>query len=126
MYIYTHCFFANMGTRICENVIQNRVKNGPKSLKIKLWASLGALWGPSWRQDGAKTTTRAKINEKSRIWESLGDAKMERKKRSIKNLTKNQQISWSDFETTCARSWAEVGPKNVAEMRGPMFICSTL
>ena len=64
MYIYIYMYmnllnFINMDTWICQNLLQNRAQNGPKSLKIDLWGSLGALWGTSWRPSGAGTTTRA-------------------------------------------------------------------
>ena len=38
--------------------------------------------------------------------------------KSIKNLIKNRMNFESDFETTFSRSWAEVGAKNLSEMRG--------
>ena len=55
------------------------------------------------------------INEKCRILGSPRGAKMELK--SMKNLTKNRMNFKSDFETTFSRYWAEVGVKNLSEMR---------
>ena len=43
----------------------------------------------------------------------------------MKNLIKNRMNFKSDFETTFSRSWAEVGAKNLSEMRGLMVIFST-
>ena len=37
------------------------------SWKIELWSRLGALWAPSWRQDGPRVAPRVKINEKCLI-----------------------------------------------------------
>ena len=45
--------------------------------------------------------------------------------KSIKNLIKNGMNFESDFETTFSRSWAEVGAKNLSEMRGLRVIFST-
>ena len=41
----------------------------PKSLEIGLWGCLGALWGPSLRQDGAGATPRAEKLKKYVILE---------------------------------------------------------
>ena len=38
--------------------------------------------------------------------------------KSIKNQIKNRMNFKSDFETTFSRSWAEIGAKNLSEMRG--------
>ena len=40
----------------------------PNPLKIDLWSDLGALWAPSWRQDGPTVTPRAKIDEKLHVF----------------------------------------------------------
>ena len=45
--------------------------------------------------------------------------------KSIKNLIKYRMNFESDFETTFSRSWAEVGAKNLSEMRGLRVIFST-
>ena len=88
---------------------QNRPPNGRKWQKIEPWGCLGALWGASWRQDGARATTRAKIHEKCWTLGSPRGAKMELK--SMKNPSKNRMNFKSDFETTFSRSWDEVGAK---------------
>ena len=43
----------------------------------------------------------------------------------MKNLIKNRMNFKSDFETTFSRYWAEVGVKNLSEMRGLRVIFST-
>ena len=45
--------------------------------------------------------------------------------KSIKNLMTNRVNLKSDFETTFSRSWAEVGAKNLSEMRGLRVTFST-
>ena len=63
------------------------------------------------------------MNEKCQTLGSHRGAKMELK--SIKNLIRNRMNFESDFETTFSRSWAEVGAKNLSEMRGLRVIFST-
>ena len=46
---------------------ENWSQNGRNFLKIELWSRLGALWAPSWRQDGPRVAARVKINEKCLI-----------------------------------------------------------
>ena len=46
-----------------QKSLQNRPQNCRKFNEIDLRGCLGALWGPSWRQDGARATTRAKTTE---------------------------------------------------------------
>ncbi len=57
-----------------EQSVQKRPRNGRKWEEIELLGCLGAHWGPSWRQDGARATTRAK--KKLLISVSLRAAKM--------------------------------------------------
>ena len=45
--------------------------------------------------------------------------------KSMEHLIKNRMNFKSDFETTFSRSWAEVGAKNLSEMRGLRVIFST-
>ena len=71
-------------------MVKNRAQNGPKSFKIEVWGSLGALWEPSWRPSGAGATTRAQKIKKYAIFESPRSSKMDKK--SIKNHTKNCNI----------------------------------
>ena len=55
----------------------------PHPLKIDLWSGLGALWAPSWRQDGPVATARPKKLKKYEILGSPVGSKMEPK--SMKN-----------------------------------------
>ena len=79
-----------MKLRSVRNLFEHRPEEGPKSLKIELWGCLGALWGPSWRQDGARAATRAKLNRKCEILGSPRGAKMEPK--SMQILMKKRMI----------------------------------
>ena len=97
-----------------EKSVQNCSKNRRKYEKIQPWRCLGALWGPSWRQDGARAATRAKLNRKCKILGSPRGAKMEPK--SMKILMKKRMIFQSDFETTFFRSWYEFGTKNLCKI----------
>ena len=81
---------SKMGIESHQNSLQNRPQNGRKFDKIDLRGCLGALWGPSWRQDGARATTRAKTIEKYTILGSPWGSKM--KPKWNKNLIKNQMI----------------------------------
>ena len=63
------------------------------------------------------------MNEKCQTLGSHRGAKMELK--SIQNLIKNGMNFESDFETIFSRYWAEVGAKNLSEMRGLRVIFST-
>ena len=65
-------------------------ENGGKYEKIEPWGCLGALWGPSWRQDGARAATRAKLTRKFEILGSPRGAKMEPK--SMKIMMKKYMI----------------------------------
>ena len=56
----------------------------PHSGKIDLWSCLGALWAPSCRQDGTRSTPRANKYEKNSILEWQMESKMELK--SFENL----------------------------------------
>ena len=78
-----------------QESVQNRLQNGRKYQKIEPWGCPGALWGASWRQDGARATTRAKMNEKCQTLGSHRGTKMELK--SMKNLLKNRMNFKSDF-----------------------------
>ena len=68
-----------MKLKSCRNLLQNRPQEGPKSLKIDLWCCLGALWGPSWRQDSAKAASRFGKHDKYQILGSPWGSKMEPK-----------------------------------------------
>ena len=85
-----------------QKSLQNRPQNCRKFDKIDLWGCLGALWGPSWRQDGARATTRAKTIEKYTILGSAWRFKME--PTSNNNMIKNRLDFCNDFETTLFRS----------------------
>ena len=79
-------------------MVQNRVQNGPKSFKIEVWGSLGALWDPSWRPSGAGATTRAQKVEKCKIFGSPKEPKMEQK--AMQNHVKNCMIFYIGFGMT--------------------------
>ena len=96
----------------------------PNSWKIDLWSRLGALWAPSWRQDGPTVTPRASYDEKYSILGWPVGSKMEPK--SIKNLMKNRLDFCNDFESTFSRSWVDFGAKNLSKMRGLRVTFSTL
>ena len=98
-------------------MVQNPLQDGPKSLKIELWGCLGTLWGRSWRQDGSRSTPRAKIDEKSSILGWLVGSKMGPK--SMKNRMKNHIDFYNDFETIFSRFWDDFGSKNLPKMKGP-------
>ena len=86
------------------------------SWKFELWSCLGALWAPSWRQDGSRMAPRAKINEKCLILGLPVGSKMEPK--SIKNLIKIRVDFCNDFEFLFFRSWVDFGSKKLSKMRG--------
>ena len=96
----------------------------PNPLKIDLWSGLGALWAPSWRQDGPRATPRAKNDEKYKILGWPVGSKMEPK--SIKNQIKNRLNFCNDFKSTFFRSWVDFGCKNLSKMRGLRVTFSTL
>ena len=75
-----------MDAWICQNLLQNRAQNGPKSFKIDLWGSLDPLWGPTWRPSGAGVRSRAQKVKKYQILGSPRESKMDQK--SIQNLIK--------------------------------------
>ena len=89
------------------------------SWKIDLRSRLGALWAPSWRQDGPKATPRANFDEKYSISGWPVGSKMEPK--LVKNLIKNRLDFCNDFETTFSRSWVDFGSKNLSKMRRVTF-----
>ena len=111
-----------------SEIFEKSSKNDPKmvqnSWKIYLWSCLGALWAPSWRQDGPRATPRPKIYEKSWILRWPVGSKMEPK--SIKNLIKNRLDFCKDFGTTFSRSWVDFGSKNLSKMRGLRVTFSSL
>ena len=96
----------------------------PNSRKIDLWSCPGALWVPSWRQDGPRATPRATFNEKNLILGWPVGSKMEPK--SIKNLIKNRLDFYNDFESTFSWSWVDFGSKNLFKMRRLRVTFSTL
>ena len=96
----------------------------PNSWKIDLWSCLGALWAPSWRQDGPRATPRANFDEKYLILGWPVGSNMESK--SIKNLIKNLPDFCNDFESIFSRSWVDFGSKNLSKMRGLRVTFSTL
>ena len=104
--------------KIRSNILRNPSNIDPKmvqhSWKIDLWSCLGALWAPSCRQDGTRSTPRAKNNEKSLILGWLMGSKMEPK--SYKNLIKNHIDFYNGFETTFSRFWDDFGSKNLVNL----------
>ena len=96
----------------------------PNSRKIDLWSCPGALWAPSWRQDGPRATPRANFYEKYSILGWPVGSKIEQK--IIKNLMTNRVNFCNDFETTFSRSWVDFGSKNLSKMRGLRVTFSTL
>ena len=96
----------------------------PNSRKFDLWSCPGALWAPSWRQDGPRATPRAKFNQKYSILGWPVGSKMEPK--SIKNLIKNRLDFCNDFESTFSGSWIDFESKNLSKMRGLRVTFSTL
>ena len=105
-------------------MVQKCPPNGPKSRKIKFWRCLGALWGPPWRQDGAKATPRRRKPKKYMILGSLGGSKMELK--SIENHIEKSKIFGSDFGSDFNRSWYDFGTKNLSKIGLLSLIFSTL
>ena len=99
--------------KTCPKIIEKSNKIDPKMVpnsgKIDLWSCPGALWAPSWRQDGPRATPRAKFNEKYSILGWPVGSKMEPK--SVKNLMKNRLDFCNDFESTFFRSWVDFGSK---------------
>ena len=95
---------------------ENWPQNGTNFLELRALELLGALWAPSWRQDGSRMAPRAKINEKCSIWGLPVGSKMEPK--WIKNLVKNRIDFCNDFEFLFFPSWVDLGSKNLSQMRG--------
>ena len=114
--------------KIYPKIIEKSSKIDPKmvpnSRKFDLWSCPGALWAPSWRQDGPRATPRANFNEKYSIlgW-SLG-SKMEPK--SMKSLIENRLDFCNDFEITFSGYWIDFGSKNLSKMNGLRVTFSTL
>ena len=86
----------------------------PKSLKIGVWGSLGALWDPSWPPGGAGATTRPQQIETCRFFGSPGSLKWNTNRCKIK--LKFVWFFYIDFGTTFYRSWDDFGPKNLSKM----------
>ena len=103
-------------SKILRNPSKIDPKMAPTPWKINLWSCLGALWAPSCRQDGTRSTPRAKNNEKSWILGWLMGSKMEPK--SYKNMIKNHIDFYNGFETTFSWFWDDFGSKNLSKMRG--------
>ena len=94
------------------------------SWKIELWSCLGALWAPSWRQDGPRAIPRANFDEKYSILGWPLGSKMEPK--VIKNLIENRLDFCNDFETVFSRYLVDFGSKNLSKMEGLRVTFSTL
>ena len=107
----------------CWNLLRNPLQDGPKSLKIELWGCLGALWRPSWPQDGSRSTPRAKNNEKLWILGCPVGSKMGPK--SIKSQMKNHIDFYNHVDTTFFWYWDDFGSKNLSKMRGRRVTFST-
>ena len=54
----------------------------PDPWKIDLWSGLGAHWAPSCRQDGTRSTPRAKHNEKNEV---VTSSRFVRQSRDLQN-----------------------------------------
>ena len=109
IYIYIFRFFVKIDMWNCKKMIQNRIQNGPKSFKIEVWGSLGALWDPSWRPSGAGATTRAQKIQKCKIFGSPRESKMDQK--SIQNHIQNCMFFLhrfrNDFFSILRRFWSQ-------------------
>ena len=95
-------------------MFQNRPQECPKSLKIDLWCCLGALWGPSWRQDGAKAATRPGKHKKYQILESPWGSKIQPK--SIK-VWIEKIFFGKDLGYDFARPWNDFGTQNLSKIK---------
>ena len=102
--------------KILTNPSQIDPKMVPNSWKLDFWSCLGALWAPSWRQDGPRATPKSKNRKKYIIlvWPMGSKIKL----KSIKTLMKNRLDFCNDFETTFSRSWIDFGSKIVSQIRG--------
>ena len=93
-------------------MLRNPSKIDPKmveiSWQIELWSRPGALWAPSWRQDGPRATPTAKVNQKYSILGWPVGFKMDPKSRKsgFEIVTKNKLI----FNHIFNRFWLHFGP----------------
>ena len=121
------CFFVccviERSLKIFEHSSKINPEMVPKSRKSDLPRCLGALWRPSWSQDGPRPTAKLKNLEKYEILGSPGRSKMEPK--PLKNLMKNRVDFCNDFETTFSRSWNYFGSKSLSKMRSLRVVFST-
>ena len=113
--------------KIYPKIIEKSSKIDPKmvpnSRKFDLWSCPGALWAPSWRQDGPRATPRANFNEKYSILGWPLGSKIEPK--VIKSLIENRLDFCNDFETVFSRYLVDLSFKNLSKMKSPRVLFST-
>ena len=114
--------YIRKNVKILRNSSKNYPNMVPNSWKIHLWSCLGALWAPSWRQDGPRATPKLKNVKKSSILGWPLGSKMEPK--WVEKLIKHRLDFCIDFETTFSRYCVYFDSKNLSKIRvsGSLFL----